>query len=102
MNQNITHTAASPQDFHVEAPLQSHSSTRTKPTVQFDKVVGWLDSSSGGVMALLDRVYGHPNLGDDFGIRTSLVLKTRKDDNGNVIWLETRNTIYVQRKETPQ
>lgn len=67
-----------------------------KPVVSFECFHGVTDYPP--MRARLSGVTGHPLLGDEPAVTTSRVYRFAYDESGEVIEVETRNTIY--RKDT--
>lgn len=64
----------------------------TKPVVSFEYFHGVTDYPP--MRARLSGVTGHPLLGDEPAVTTSRVYRFAYDDSGEVIEVETRNTLY--------
>lgn len=66
-----------------------------KPVVKFERFVGWgTHPYSGELNATLGGVEGHPVLGDEAIVYTSRLERIGYADDGAVVEVETRNTIY--------
>lgn len=70
----------------------------SKPTVTFTRFSKYDYYAGGYRIAWLEGIKGHPKLGDQRLVYTSQVYEDKKDESGEIVWLETQNTIYV--KET--
>lgn len=71
----------------------------TKPTVLFGRFVGWgKHPLSGELNAALADVTGHPKLGDERVVYTSRLERIGYADDGSVVEVETRNTVYKLRE----
>lgn len=68
---------------------------QVKPQVIFGLFDGFLDRGEGKRLALVRDCEGHPRLGYQSSIRTSLVLNVDNEERPNVI--ETLNTFYIRR-----
>lgn len=69
-----------------------------KPVVTFDTFAGIIDRNAR-IAAVLEGVRGHPILGDERVVYTSRVERIGYDDAGEVVEIETRNTIYQRAVE---
>lgn len=66
-----------------------------KPVVNFARFVGWgTHPYSGELNATLGGVEGHPSLGNEPIVHTSRLERIGYADDGGVVEVETRNTIY--------
>lgn len=73
----------------------------SKKTVEFDKFTGWDANHTGpGGRAILAGVKNHYSLGDREWVSTSPVLNIEYGADGEVIALETINTMY--NRKAPQ
>lgn len=71
--------------------------TNNKPVVYFTKLVGFVDFKGKGIKALLSGVTGHPLLGNQEDVHTSLVKCMKHDPvTLDVTELETLNTRYIK------
>lgn len=66
--------------------------TAVKPVVAFLGPVKVVRTFGGGRCAIINDVIGHPILGHQRQVQTSLVVEVDNEDNPTLI--ETRNTIY--------
>ncbi len=67
----------------------------SKPVVYFSKVRGFIDVAGEGIRARLSGVKGHPRLGDEDDVTTSIIVRVKYDDEvTKLVEFETLNTIY--------
>jgi hypothetical protein len=69
-----------------------------KPVVEFGRFVGvGKHPYSGEINATLAGITGHPKLGSENIVYTSRIERIGYADDGDIIEVETRNTIYRRR-----
>lgn len=68
-----------------------------KQEATFGSIVGYTDFGDRGICAVLSEVRDHPGLGDEPWVRTSRIERLEYGSNGEVIVVETKNTIYTRR-----
>lgn len=81
---------------------------KDKPIVYFGKIIGWkgLVSDEGRMRVVLADVTGHPILGDQPVVNTSVVMRVDRGDPvppfdyGEIREIETLNTVYRKRGVT--
>lgn len=67
-----------------------------KQTVTFTNVEGFSDNGNRGISAFLVGIKNHPELGDRPIVHTSRVEKLEYNSSGEVVVMETKNTIYTR------